>query len=162
MAALEAVARQLEATWKQWRKAIEQIPADHWRSGEIDYLIPARHALHVINTVDGYCRDEPAESWNSLAETHFGRSVDWEGTPADELPDQAEILEYLEVVQARTAQWLSSMSDEQLLAPQDAFPWTGPNLLSRMIYVIRNSQDHTGQLNAELRRRGLPRSTWEA
>jgi len=162
VAALEAVTRQLVATWKQWRKAIEKIPTDHWRSGEIDYLIPARHALHVINTVDGYCRDEPAESWNSLAEAHFGRSVDWEGTSADELPNQAEIREYLEKVRERTAQWLSSMSEEQLLAPQDAFPWTGPNLLSRMIYVIRHSQDHTGQLNAELRRRGLPRSSWEA
>lgn len=54
-----------------------------------------------------------------------------------------------------------SMSDAELLQSQEAFPWTGPNILSRLIYVIRNSQDHTGQLNAELRRRGLPRSAWE-
>jgi len=161
MTIAEAVDGQLEATWKQWRKAIEQIPVPHWRSGNIDYLIPARHALHVINTVDGYCRDEQAQSWNSLAETHFARALDWEGTPAPELPDQRETLGYLDAVRTRSRRWLMSMSDEQLLLAQKAFPWTGANILSRLIYTIRNSQDHIGQLNAELRRRGLPRSTWE-
>ena len=48
-----------------------------------------------------------------------------------------------------------------LRAPQEVFPWTGPNVLSRMIYVIRHGQDHAGQLNAELRRRGLARFPWE-
>ena len=162
MAVYEAVERQLEATWKQWRKAIEGIPAEEWCAGDIDYLIPARHALHVINTVDGYCRDTPAESWNGLAEAHFGRALDWEGTPAGELPGQDECLAYLEAVRERTRDWLAGLGDEGLLAPQQAFPWTGPNVLSRLIYVIRNSQDHTGQLNTELRHRGLPRSTWEA
>ena len=162
MGALVAVEQQLEATWKQWRKAIVDIPAEHWKTVDIDYLIPARHALHVINTVDGYCRNAQAESWNGLTESHFGRPLDWEGTPAGELPDQAECLAYLEAVRQHTQSWLSDLGDRGLLAPQQAFPWTGPNVLSRMIYVIRNSQDHTGQLNAELRRRGLPRSTWEA
>ena len=115
----------------------------------------------MINTVDGYARDSQPESWNGLAEVQFGRALDWEGTPADELPGQQECLAYLEVVRQRTRVWLEGLGDEGLLAPQEAFPWTGPNILSRMIYVIRNSQDHTGQLNAELRRRNLPRSTWE-
>lgn len=162
MGVAEAIDRQLEATWKQWRKAIDQIPADQWRDGDVDYLIPARHALHVVNTVDGYCRCEQPASWNSLTEAHFGRNLDWEGTPASELPDQAETLGYLESVRTRTNQWLMAMSDQELLQPQGAFPWTGPNILSRLIYVIRNSQDHTGQLNAELRRRDLPRSAWES
>ena len=161
MTIADVVGRQLEATWQQWRKAIEQIPAAHWASGHIDYLIPARHALHVINTVDGYCRDEQPESWNSLAETQFGRTLDWEGTSADQLPDQCETLGYLDSVRSRTRLWLMSMADEELLQPQKAFPWTGANILSRLIYTIRNSQDHIGQLNAELRRRDLPRSAWE-
>ena len=161
MAVLEAIEGQLEATWKQWRKAITDIPDQHWRHGDVDFLIPARHALHVINTVDGYARDSQPESWNGLAEVQFGRALDWEGTPADELPGQQECLAYLEVVRQRTRVWLEGLGDEGLLAPQEAFPWTGPNILSRMIYVIRNSQDHTGQLNAERRRRNLPRSTWE-
>ncbi|MBT3341528.1 MAG: DinB family protein [Gemmatimonadetes bacterium] len=157
----DGIHRQLGATWKQWRKAIEQIPPDHWRTGDIDYLIPARHALHVINTVHGYCRHEQAESWNGLTDEFFGRSLDWEGTAADELPDQTQCLAYLEHVGDLTRAWLDGLSDEEILSPQEAFPWTGPNLLSRMIYVIRHSQDHSGQLNAELRRRDLPRSAWE-
>ena len=161
MAVVEAVERQLEATWKQWLKAIDDIPVEHWRTGPVDYLIPARHSLHVINTVEGYCREEQPASWNGLLAAHFGRELDWEGTPAAELPDQQEQRGYLEAVRGKVRQWLQDKEDADLLAPQQAFPWTGPNLLSRLIYVIRNSQDHTGQLNAELRRRGLPRSTWE-
>lgn len=162
MAVLEAVQQQLEATWKQWHKLIAELPAEQWQAGVIDYLVPARHALHVINTVDGYCRDEPADSWNGLTEAHFGRPLDWEGTPADELPLQAECADFLEAVRTRVSTWLAALGDDGLLAPQSVFPWTGPNILSRLIYVIRNSQDHTGQINAELRRRGLPRSAWEA
>ena len=38
-----AVIKQLHATWHELQAACEQIPEEHWHTGEIDHLIPARH-----------------------------------------------------------------------------------------------------------------------
>ena len=56
--------------------------------------------------------------------------------------------------------WLDAKSESELLAEQACFVWTGPNILSRCIYVIRHTQGHVQEINAELRRRGLPRIEW--
>ena len=72
------------------------------------------------------------------------------------------MLRYLEHVRTQVNDWLAGKADGDLLAPQTAFPWTGPNILSRCIYVIRHTQAHIGEINSELRRRGLPRIQWQA
>jgi hypothetical protein len=51
------------------------------------------------------------------------------------------------------------MSDEDLLAGH-AFPWTGATVLERMIYTLRHSMFHLGQIQAELRRRGMKGAEW--
>jgi hypothetical protein len=155
-----AVKTQLDATFRALSAAIDQIPEEHWTAGDIDYLIPARHLLHAIDTSAGYL-DDGEPDWHR-ADAFFGRGLDWEGTPAAELPERARMREYLEHERARVGEWLASKSDEQLLAPQETCVWTGPNLLSRCIYLIRHTQAHVQEINAELRRRGLPRIAWVA
>jgi hypothetical protein len=39
-------------------------------------------------------------------------------------------------------------------------PWTGGTRLDRAIYSLRHSQHHLGQINAELRRKGVSRGEW--
>lgn len=162
MTIAETVCRQLDATWRQWRVALEQLPSEAWATGAVDYLIPARHALHVPQTADAYLRDELPSNWNALLAERFGRQMDWEGTPAAELPDAAAVRAYLDDVSARTKAWILAHDDAAMLAPRTIFPWTGPNLLSRCICVIRHQHDHVGQWNAEMRRRDLPRAAWIA
>jgi hypothetical protein len=52
------------------------------------------------------------------------------------------------------------MTDEEILAPETAFPWTGEARLGRALYLLRHHHSHLGELNAELRHRGLPRAEW--
>ena len=162
MSMREAIDRQFEATWRGLRSTTEDIPAEQWTAGDVDYLRPARHVLHAIIAADGYCRSEPHRaSWNTLTEQTFGRSIDWVNTPADQLPDQNAIRDYLDGVGLRIEAWLDGLSDEDLLEPQKEFLNTGPNILSRMIYVIRHTEGHIQIINAELRRRNLPRIKWQ-
>jgi hypothetical protein len=91
---------------------------------------------------------------------YFGRDVFWEGAPVERLPDQREMLGFIDHVETHALDWLRSKGDEDLLAGQDECRWTGPNLLSRCIYAVRHAQHHIGELNAELRRRGLRRIAW--
>ncbi len=155
-----AVARQLDATFRAISMVIEQVPAEHWRTGEIDYLIPARHVLHLLDTmVIGYFGGPP--DWEAPNPV-LGRKLDWEGTPAEELPDQTEMMRYFDHTKQHMADWMDQHDDEALLAPKEFCPWTGPNLLSHLIYNIRHNQGHIDIINAELRRRDLPRIKWQA
>ena len=38
----ESIIENLSLTWQMYKEAINNIPDKEWRTGEIDYLIPAR------------------------------------------------------------------------------------------------------------------------
>ncbi len=142
-------------TWEMYRAAIEDIPEEHWRTGEIPYLIPSRLVLHAVEATDGYCRS----SQEGFELGHrFG--IDWGTSPPEMLPSKDQARTYLDEVEGRTESWLRSLEDSDLLSQETEYPWTGSTLLSRLLYVLAHSRQHLGEINAELRRRGLPRIKW--
>ena len=54
-----SVIENFSLTWGTYAEAIENIPDEHWRKGEIDYLIPARLMLHAVETIDFYSSKSP-------------------------------------------------------------------------------------------------------
>ena len=40
-------------------------------------------------------------------------------------------------------------------------PWTGQTRMDKMLYVLRHSQHHLEEINAELSRRGIKAAIWE-
>ena len=86
--------------------------------------------------------------------------MDWEGAKPEQLPTQEQTLLYLNEVQPKVEDWLKETSDSELLSPDTEYPWTGGSVLSRALYLLRHNQSHLGELNAELRRRELPRAKW--
>ena len=144
-------------TFVMLRDAIKAFPEDGWRTSDIDHLAPARHALHVIAAVDMYFRPDYVPG---VAAGHrFGEEVDWEDGPAEKMPSQRELLDYLDEMEERVKEWLD-VSDAELLAPVEAFGWTGGSLLARTLYVLRHNHHHLGILDAELRRRDIARPKW--
>lgn len=142
--------------WDMYADAINGISDDHWRSGEIDYLIPARLMLHAIETTDFYSSPTPKE----FRPLHNFK-VDRKTASSDQLPNKAQMMHYYEEVKAKTMSWLKSMEDTELLSPESEFPWTGSTVLGRVLYLLAHCRQHFGELNAELRRRGLPRIKWK-
>ena len=143
----------LSLTWEMYRDAIKNIPEEHWRTGEIDYLIPSRLILHAIEAVDGYSSIEEFTPGH-----RFG--IDWEAAPPERLPTKEQARTYLREVEGKTESWLRGLDDSDLLSPETQFPWTGSTLLGRTLYMLAHCRQHLGEVNAELRRRGLPRVKW--
>ena len=143
--------------WETYRAAINDIPEEHWRAGEVDYLIPARLAYHVIGAAEFYARGTP-KGIDRAEQRRFG--VDWEAATPEQLPTQKQTLTYLDEVQSKVENWLKEASDSKLLSPETEYPWTGGSILGRALYLLRHNQAHLGELNAELRRRDLPRAKW--
>lgn len=150
---VEAVADQFRRSLLMMENAVRAYPAQEWRRGDLAYLRPAGLAYHLVDTLDFYTCDTPPEAYR-------GKPLcpDWETAADEELPTQAQVLDYLAEMKARLAAWLETTD---LLAPDTARPWTGPNTLGRALYLLRHNQHHISELYIELTRRGLSCPEWE-
>ncbi len=140
-----------------FEQAIQQIPEEHWATGEIDYLIPARLVFHSIEAADYYTTDN---SIGNIWKNRYGIDPEAGAIPLEKLPNQQQILEYHREVCDKINTWLGGLTMADMLVSEEKYPWTGSTLLGRIMYVLGHYRQHFGELNAELRRRELPRIKW--
>ena len=67
---------------------------------------------------------------------------------------------YQKDVQAYAVQVLGGVTDEDLLAPESLHPWTGEVYLGKLIYLLRHTQQHIGDINRVLRLNGCDALQW--
>ena len=78
----KALMEHFTRVWETYRAAINDIPEEHWRAGEVDYLIPARLVYHALEAAEFYARGTPKGfDWGGN-QRRFG--VDWEGGKEDD------------------------------------------------------------------------------
>jgi len=147
----EVLARQYDRVWEMLRDAISQLSDEQWRTSDCEWLAPIRLAYHLVETAEFYRFDDPQEATEPL---------NWDEGPTEALPSQAELLAYLDRVQSMVREWLTAGGEGEWLRPDDKYEWTGGTRLDRAVYSLRHSQHHVGQINAELRRKGLRRGKW--
>lgn len=144
-------------TWKMWEEMIQSIPDAEWTKGEIDYLIPARHLIHVAVGDDVFSLDAPFDQYDHLQWFGVG---EW-GTSPEELPSKEVALAKLADIRATVEARLTKLDDAALLEPEKAHPWTGQTRLGKLLYNLRHIQHHLGEVNAELIRRGIQGVGWK-
>ena len=149
-----AISRQFSRSLKMFREAILAFPPKEWRNGEIDYLRPAGLAYHVIEAIDFYSGDQPADAfaWGG----RFG--VDWEDSQSEHLPSQEQLVAYLDDVERKLEDWFR---EKDLMSPEQIFPWVGASLLERAVYLLRHTQHHLAEMCIELTRRGYTSTEWQ-
>lgn len=151
----EALAAQWDRTWLMFLDAVAKFPDDQWRAEVPGELAPARSALHLVETVDFYRGEGPeGYAWGARFR------VDWEGSPAQQLPGAGEVVVWAEELRAIVDAQLRAMSDEEFLTAPNPYAWTGANRLEHWLYGIRHFHQHLGELHGLLRRRGLPLEDW--
>jgi len=150
------VAEQFARIWDTFREVIDNFPEEHWRSGDVNCQIPAWLTYHAIEGAESYARAAPLEGF--VPGARFG--VDWRDSRPEQLPTQEQMLTYLDEVRTQVEAWLRGVQDSDLLSPDTSSHWTGRSVLACALGQLRHIQHHLGQLNSELRRRGLPRAKW--
>jgi hypothetical protein len=156
-ALVASVKDQWARTWSMWEEMIQSIPDEEWARGEIDYLIPARHLIHVTVGEDVFSANTPLDEFDQSK--WFGVPA-WE-TAASDLPSKEIALGRLAVFRSTVEARLSQLTDEALLEPEEAHPWTGQTRMSKILFSLRHTQHHLGEINAELIRRGIEGVKWQ-
>ena len=64
-----------------------------------------------------------------------------------DLPDLKSILFVTDVVEKKTENWIKNTDFESM---NEEFPWTGKSAVSVILFVLRHSQHHLGEMNALL------------
>ncbi len=151
----EALIEAFKLIWEMYDEALATVPEEHWRAGEIDYLIPARQVYHAVETADFYSGASPNDfPWGQRFDSGCFDS------PPEELPTREQAREYHDEVRMKVTDWIRDLDAPEILAREKSFPWTGSVVLGRALYLLGHYRQHFGELNAELRRRGLPRIKW--
>jgi len=146
---------QYSEAWHMLSDAIDACDDAAWRNtGDTSFNI-ARLAYHTIETVDYYFHDDlQAFKWAE----RFG--VDWEAEDPSMLPGQEGILDYLDQVRDKAANWIERVGSEGLLEPDTVFHKEGMSHLDRALYVLRHTHHHIGEIFGLLRQQGIPRPGW--
>ena len=82
----------------------------------------------------------------------------WESDLAD-APSRTDLADYLGKLRSHLRQWVPQHDDAQYLSPtKEGF--RGQCLLDEMLYILRHSQHHLGEIQIDYRLRGLPEPEW--
>jgi hypothetical protein len=149
---------QWDRVWDMWEAMIRAIPEDEWHRGEVDYLIPARHLVHVLACEDAFLEEVPLDQVDDF---RLFEVREWR-TPPEKLVGREEALIKLAQVRTAVAGKLEALDDAALLQAESVHLWAGATRLGKLLYVLRHSQHHLGEVNAELCRRGISAASWEA
>ena len=149
----KALLAQFNRALHMFRSGVEKFSEVDWYQGESPDRRPASLAYHLLEAVDFYAGDLPANQfpWGQ----RFG--VDWESDDPALLPTQAQIKEYSKEVEQKLAAWLEEVD---LTAPETLFKYTGRIVLERGMYSLRHAQHHVGELSRELELRGQKGPEW--
>jgi hypothetical protein len=151
-----ALKDQYRRQWATLRDLVGHVPEAEWTAGDFPPLVPARLVSHLLSGTETYARSTTYEVFRATQRY----TLDWQGCPAGDLPSPAGALQEITAMEHQVVRWLEELGDQGLRDEEKGFPWTGDTKMSRALYLLRHTQNHIGEANSELRRRGLPRGAW--
>ena len=86
----ESIIENMSLTWKMFEDVFKRIPDSQWRTGENDYLIPARLMLLTIETIDFYSSISPDNY-----EHNYRFRIDTDRVAPELLPNKRQLITYL-------------------------------------------------------------------
>ena len=139
------------------QQAIELCPDDQWAVEGNAAGAPVRQIYHILGPIDTYCVKR-RWGWDKRfmgSDGHFS----WDCELVDP-PSRMELMEYLGELRGHLRRWVPQHEDAVYLSPTEE-QMRGKCLLDEMLYVLRHSQHHLGQIQIDYRLRGLREPEWK-
>jgi hypothetical protein len=130
-------------TWRVFERLVNDFDNDAWVHTGRKTITPVRLAFHILKAVKYYLEDPSA----SLFESGKSFDDDCETTKEEDLPSQNDILACIKEFKVKTENWLSEMDFN---STNRAFEWAGETKLGVVIFLLRHSIYHLGELSSLL------------
>jgi len=153
-----ALLEQFKSKWDMLRQSIEKYPNDHWGKEEGEWTY-AWIIYHIIETAKFYVADSPEKmKWSKRV------GIDWDKDNIEEIIKKKSritkefLLEYLEEIEQDTNKLLESLTLEDY-DKNDGFHQF-QSVFEKLVYLLRHSTLHLGELSKELRNKEYDRMKW--
>ena len=137
-------------------QAIELCPDEQWTVEGNAAGAPVRQVYHILGALDTYCMKR-CWGWDKRfmgPDGHFS----WDSGLSD-APSRTDLLDYLGTLRNHLRQWVPQHEDAQYLSPTEE-GFRGQCLLDELLYILRHSHYHLGEIQIDYRLRGLPEPEW--
>jgi hypothetical protein len=134
---------QFEHTWRVFERLVKKFDSEAWMHTGRGAITPARLSFHILQAVKGYIEDPFPVLFLS------GKSFDcdWVTAQEEDLPSQDDILACIHELRGKTNQWLSELDFD---CGNSAFPWAGKTRLGVVLFMLRHTLYHLGELSSLL------------
>jgi hypothetical protein len=116
-----------------------------WRYEDVKIKGVWQWTYHTLETIEFYMGDRTTFDWGN----HFG--VDWEDHGAKASPEPKAMALYQEMIREKTLTELAHKEDSSFSQTETVFAWTGATYAGRLMYLLRHTQQHIGDINQVLR-----------
>jgi len=130
-------------SWKVFERLVKDFDAEGWLQTGRGVITPARLSLHILLGTQYYLDDKTPFQFPS------GKpfEIDWQNIKKDDLPSQNDILAFIHEMKRKTEKWLI---DLEYGAENVSSPWAGETQMGVVIFLLRQSQFHIGELSSLL------------
>ena len=130
-------------TWRVFERLVKAFDAETWLQTGRGVITPARLALHILLGTQYYLEDKTPFEYPS------GKPFDpdWQNAKTEDLPTQNDILEFVGEMMEKTEKWLFDLEYD---VENKSFPWAGETQLGVVIFLLRHSLFHIGELSSLL------------
>jgi hypothetical protein len=130
-------------TWRVFTRLVNDFDDEAWIHTGRNATIPVRLSFHILKATKYYIEDQPEIRFLS------GKAFDinCETAREDELPSRNDILHCIDLFSGKTEKWLKEID---FIATNEAFPWAGKTKLGVVLFLLRHSLYHLGELSSLL------------
>ena len=148
---------QFQKALSMLRFTVEEFSDEQWISGLSWFQTPARVAYHAVESLDFYFSGK-----RDNREFEYGYRFDgpWWKLRDEQLPKQAELLEFLDEIKTRIEETFKTLEDTELYAPFELYDWSGKTLLGHYVYALRHTMHHQGALTVLSTHHGHESESW--
>jgi hypothetical protein len=129
--------------WRVFERLVADFDDFAWIHTGRKATTPARLSFHILKAAKYYMEDD------STVEFASGKSFDVNGETAEEeaLPSRSDVLVCIKEFALKTESWLAGM---ELASANQAFAWAGKTKLGVVIFLLKHSVYHLGELSSLL------------
>ncbi len=129
--------------WRVFERLVNEFDDNSWIHTGRKATTPARLSFHILKATKYYIQDSSIVLFSSgkIFETKSESAVE------DDLPSRNDVILCIKEFAKKTEKWLSGMD---ISSTNEAFEWAGKTKLGVVIFLMKHSVYHLGELSSLL------------